>query len=97
MGVRRRDIDIQWFSSLGLLVAGGLLFRWRRVKDKHLNKSLKDTLRQYYYVPEWMDRLTRKKQEKSVKEMDEAEKANWYLTLLEYRRVKKWHDRIFKM
>lgn len=72
MGVRRRDVDIRWFSSLALLVAGGLIFRWRRVKDKYLHKSLKETLEQYYYVPEWMETLSRKKEVKTLKDMSEA-------------------------
>jgi hypothetical protein len=42
MGVRKRDIDIKWFSSLLLIMLGGLIYRGKRFRDRYLNMTLHD-------------------------------------------------------
>lgn len=100
MGVRKRDVDIQWFSSLLLVMLGGLVYRGKRWKDRYLQMSLHEFAQKHLYVPSWMDSLMqarRAHQPKSLSPRPPAtpeQGAEAYFAWRRYRMVRFLHDKI---
>lgn len=102
MGVRRRDIDIKWFSSLALIVLGGLLYRFKRFKQNHLTSSLVGIARKYNYTPYWLNAMLPEKEATTTRDTLQPKKvdsptavASNYFLQRRYRRHRWLADRIF--
>jgi hypothetical protein len=102
MGVRRKDLDIRWFSSLVLIVLGGLIYRAKRRKDKHLTMSLDILAQKYFYVPAWMQTIIKARAKCEPKmyslsppsETDSKKIAINYIGVRGYKRTKWLADKI---